>query len=308
MEDRPLIVDSHMHTPLCRHAVGQPEHYAATAAERGLDGVVFTCHSPMPDGFSARVRMRPEEFDDYLDLVARARAACEGEVAVRLGMESDYFPGMEDWLRDLHARADFDYTLGSVHYFLDEWEPLFPPLGPHEPDVAEAHAYFAHYFDRVAESAETGLFDALAHADLVKSAAPEAWDFDALGDMVGAALDRVAAAGVAMEINTSGRIKAYAEFNPGPPMLRLMRERGIPVVLGSDSHHPLRVGAHFEEALDWLETAGYDNVSAFRERRRYEIPIERVRAALRPGWTVDYATGNRELTQLAHPEGLDRFL
>ena len=36
-------------------------------------------------------------------------------------------------------------------------------------------------------------------------------------------------------------MKSYEEMNPGLEMLKMMRQRGIPVVVGSDSHRPSRV-------------------------------------------------------------------
>ena len=65
----PVYFDSHMHTPLCKHAYGQPIAYARNGMRRGLKGIIMTCHSPMPDGFSSTVRMDPEEFPEYVALV-----------------------------------------------------------------------------------------------------------------------------------------------------------------------------------------------------------------------------------------------
>jgi len=70
-----MMYESHKHTPLCKHAYGEPEEYAARAEERGLRGIIVTCHNPMPDGFSPHVRMSPAEFDEYLEIVNRARDA-----------------------------------------------------------------------------------------------------------------------------------------------------------------------------------------------------------------------------------------
>ena len=47
----PLLYESHCHTPLCKHAFGEPEEYAAMALRRGLKGIIFTCHCPLPDNF-----------------------------------------------------------------------------------------------------------------------------------------------------------------------------------------------------------------------------------------------------------------
>ena len=49
-----MLYESHCHTPLCGHATGEPEEYAAMAELRGLKGIIFTCHAPLPGGFSAR--------------------------------------------------------------------------------------------------------------------------------------------------------------------------------------------------------------------------------------------------------------
>jgi len=45
-------------------------------------------------------------------MVTRAHAAWTGRVDVRLGLESDYFPGVEGWLEKLHASRPFTYILG----------------------------------------------------------------------------------------------------------------------------------------------------------------------------------------------------
>ncbi len=271
-EAPPLFFDSHMHTPLCKHAEGHPVEYMEKGVEQGLAGIIMTCHSPMPNQFSHRVRMAPEQFDEYLAIVQEAADAAPDGFEVRLGMESDFFPGMEKWLRELHDKADFHYILGSVHWHIPEYLDTFWRGDP----IAFRHQYFEH----LAESAETGLFDSLAHPDLIKNASPADWDFSTIRPQIETALDRISRTGVAMEINTSGLNKAFPEMNPGPEMLSLMAEREIPVVIGSDSHTPTRVGENFLLALDQLETAGYDCVSVFRSRKRSDIPIKLVKESL----------------------------
>ena len=51
----PVLYEMHMHTPLCKHARGEPEDYAAVAERRGLKGIVVTCHNPTNDGWSPGV-------------------------------------------------------------------------------------------------------------------------------------------------------------------------------------------------------------------------------------------------------------
>lgn len=268
----PLLYESHSHTTLCKHAHGTPADYAAQAEARGLKGIIFTCHCPLPDHISHSVRMTPEQFDDYVALVAATREQFAGRVDVRLGLESDYYPGVEPWLEKLHARAPLHHVLGSVH-----------------PQVPDYRARYFHgnwfeyqqtYFDHLARSAETGLYDTLGHPDLVKNESPADWDFARIRPYIERALDRIAATGVAMELNTSGVNKALPEINPAPAMLTLMRARNIPVVIGADAHRPARVGDGYAAALRQLQTAGYTEVSFFLDRKRQEVAITEALASL----------------------------
>lgn len=273
MEQMSVLYESHSHTPLCKHASGLPGEYAAVAERRGLRGVIITCHCPLPDGFSADVRMAPGEFDSYVALVEEARQEWAGRVDVRLGLESDYYPGVEPWLESLHARAELHHVLGSVHYQVADYRARY--------FTGDVFRYQQLYFEHLAQAAETGLYDTLAHPDLIKNEDPAEWHFARIQPFIERALDRIAATGVAMELNTSGVNKALPEFNPGCAQLALMRERGIPVVLGADAHQPSRVGDGFPEALRVLADVGYDEVSFFLNRQRQTVGIAEALATLR---------------------------
>jgi histidinol-phosphatase (PHP family) len=269
----PLLYETHMHTPLCKHAVGEPEEYARTGLARGLRGIIVTCHNPMPDGFSASVRMAPEEFDTYRSLVDRARHVCRGQIEVHLGLECDYFPGYERWLERQVESAPFQYILGSVHPQIRAYQTRF--FG------GDAVEFQRTYYTHLAEAAELRLFDTLSHPDIVKNCFPDEWDLPRILDHVRRSLDRIAKTGIAMELNTSGLDKTISEFNPGDVILHEMLARDIPIVIGADAHVPGRVADDFEIALDTLEAIGYQHVSYFLERRRRDVPIAMARATLR---------------------------
>jgi histidinol-phosphatase (PHP family) len=265
-----IFYDSHMHTPLCRHATGDPEDYAAVAQQRGLKGIIVTCHSPTPFEWSHCMRL--DELDAYVALVERAREAWAGRIDVRLGLECDYMPGMEPWLREHLAALPLHHVLGSIHPMLGYYRERYW--------TGDMAAYTKLYFAHLALAAETGLFDTLAHPDLIKNEDPQGWNMERYLPVIAPALDRIAATGVALELNTSGRNKRLPEMNPAPLMLQAMRERNIPVVLGSDAHDPSRVADHFAAALDLLASVGYHEVSFFLERRRHTLPIADVKRSL----------------------------
>ncbi len=267
-----VLYDTHMHTPLCHHADGEPEDYARAAERCGLKGIVFTCHNPMPDGYAARARMAVDEFDQYVAIVERARQEWCGRVDVRLGLECDYAPGFEDWLTKQINAAPLHYVLGSVHPFFVEYERKYKNDGP--------VAFQRHYFEHLAMAAETGLFDCLSHPDLIKNSDPAQWQLHRIMDDVCACLDRVAKAGTAMELNTSGWYKALPEANPGSAILAEMCKRDIPVVIGSDAHTPDRVADRFVDAMNVLEWVGYRRISYFVDRKRADLAIDAARPTL----------------------------
>jgi histidinol-phosphatase (PHP family) len=195
-------------------------------------------------------------------------------------METDYFPGFEKWAESLHQRAAFHYCLGSVHWQGPEYHDRFETWNPDD--------FRRSYWQNLAASAETGLFDCLAHPDLIKNYHSGSWRFSEWEQDIAAALDRIAKTGVCKELNTSGLNKHYPEMNPGPAMLRMMNERGIPVVIGSDSHRSGRVADNFVHALETLQSAGYTEVSVFKNRKRSMLSIatvlpEMLAAAQEPG-------------------------
>lgn len=264
----PVFFESHSHTPLCNHADGWPTEYAAVAEQRGLRGLIVTCHNPMPNGMSASVRMREDEFERYIEVVAETRTEWKGRVDVRLGLEADFFEGIEPYLERQLNKADFHFVLGSVHPQIPEFRARYWS--------GDAVEFQRTYFDLLAKSAETQLFDSLAHPDLIKNMTPKQWRPDVIMSDICHALDRIAATGVAMELNTSGINKSIEEMNPFPAMLREMRVRNIPVTIGADAHTPSRVADGYEAALKVLAECGYKQVSFFLDRKRQDFDIDLV--------------------------------
>ena len=68
-----LPADYHMHTPLCRHAAGEPADYARRALEIGLTEIGFSDHSPMLRDDFDNWRMRFNQLDEYVEKVRKAQ-------------------------------------------------------------------------------------------------------------------------------------------------------------------------------------------------------------------------------------------
>ncbi|MEW6553833.1 MAG: histidinol-phosphatase HisJ family protein [Actinomycetota bacterium] len=257
------LVDYHMHTARCGHAVGRLEDYAARAVELGLREIGFSDHLPLLHTEDPTLSMALDELPLYVREVDELRAAFPA-LPIRLGIEVDYLPETAPRLLELLDAHPFDYVLGSLH-FLDGWAFDDPRnLGGYE--GRDLLALWERYFDLLGEAAESRLFDVLAHPDLIKKFGfrPE----EDVRHLHERCLDRIAACGVAVEVSTAGLRKPAREIYPDEGFLRECRERGIAVTLGSDAHHPREVGQDFEQALSLLRRVGYEEIALFNRRAR----------------------------------------
>jgi len=256
-----LPPDYHLHTVLCKHATGTPEDYRSAAAGLGLQEISFSDHYPEPSGYDPKHRMTLDQYPGYRRLIEPLQ---DGRAPnVLLGLEADFFPGGEAFLREWLPRQKLDLVLGSVHYIKD-W--AFD--NPDYKDTwasADVTGVWKEYFALVTGLVETRLFDTIAHFDLPKKFGHRLRDRD-LKEFAQPLLDQVARAGLCIEINTSGLRREVAEAYPSPLILALMREREIPIAFGSDAHEPGQVGYAFEKAVALAREAGYTTSMRFRNR------------------------------------------
>jgi histidinol-phosphatase (PHP family) len=263
-----VIVDYHMHLrepgQRVSHDVETVERWVETAAARGLDEIGFTEH------FYYFLVARPlltvpyqidhchAPIEPYVEAVVEAK---ERGLPVKLGAEVDYYPGRADELREVLAPYPWDYLIGSIHYIdglaLDSEPTLVGEVGAEEA--------YRRYFEALGEAARSGLFDVLAHPDLVKFYAgllEHDWD----GFVAG--LD-----GVCLEISTAGLRKPHGRLYPEPELLAAAHEAGIPITLASDAHEPADVGRDLDRGIEHARAAGYATVTVFDARRRRQEPL-----------------------------------
>ena len=264
-----LPPDYHTHTPLCRHATGSPTELAARAVEAGLTELGFSDHAPMPRDDFDEWRMKDGELDQYVAQVEAARQAFP-QLTIRLGLEVDYLAGCEDWIRSLATRYPWDYLIGSVHYLTPLWA-IDSPLQMSGWRSRDPFAVWSDYFTCLAQAARSGLFDIIGHADLCKKfCIIPTQDCTPLYEQFVAAARE---SGVAMEINTSGLRRDCKELYPGPRLLTLAAQAGVPLTFGSDAHAPGEVALNFPEAIRAAKAAGYHQSWRFEGRRREAVEL-----------------------------------
>jgi len=262
------LVDYHIHTQRCGHASGEDREYIEAAISRGLREMGFSDHVPrfyQPKDTKTAITergMNAEDLEGYVRAVSAYRKEYP-ELKIKLGLEVDFVPGWEKEIERIASMYPWDYLIGSVH-FIPEWNYGYivreTEHGPEE--------IYPEYFKKVAEAAESGLFDFLGHIDLPKRT------FERLAPEVMAELhrelaERLGKAGAVIELNTygiRGSKVPNAGLYPDEQLLRFCREQGVRVTLGSDAHRPQDVGADFERATELLRSVGYTEIVTFERR------------------------------------------
>jgi histidinol-phosphatase (PHP family) len=259
-----LPADYHMHTPLCRHAVGEPGDYAKRAIEIGLTEIGFSDHAPMRQDNFDNWRMNFGQLDEYVEKVCKTQKDFP-QLTIRLALEVDFLPGQEDWIRELAARHPWDYFIGSVHYVSDNWA-IDDPQKLSEWKNRDAFEVWQIYFERLTLAAESKLFEIIGHADLPKKFGHRPTrDCASLYEQF---LNATKKSGSAIELNTAGLRKDCRKIYPSREILELAFKKNVPITFGSDAHAPSEVGMNFAEAISLARSVGYKKCCQFAKRKR----------------------------------------
>ena len=275
-----MLTDYHLHlrpdeddTPAERYFTSENvERYLAAAAVAGVEEIGASEHvyrfRQALDVWQHPlwVENAKDDLDAYCDFLAAS--------ALRVGVECDFVPGREDRIAALLEPRPFDYVVGSVHFIgegdsavdhdgFDVWE------GDGDPDEI-----WRRYFEALADCARSGLFDILAHPDLVKvwggaRPLPER-DLRAFYEP---AIEAIVESGIAVELSTAGLRKPVGELYPARGFAELCVEAGGPFALSSDAHLPEQVGFEYDRAVEFLDSLGVEEICVFEGRRRSLVPL-----------------------------------
>jgi histidinol-phosphatase (PHP family) len=211
-----------------------------------------------------------DDIDEYCTFVRE-------QTDLRLGVEVDFVPGREDRTSNLLDGRDWDYVVGSVHFLRDNAVDLHDDPDWEAFDVwrgGDPEKVWTRYFETLGEAARSGLFDILAHPDLVKLWGRHVPLPD--GDprrFYERAIDAIAESDVAIEVSTAGLRKPVGEIYPAAPFLEMCLEAGRPVALSSDAHVPDQLGYEYERAVEWLSDLGVGELAVFERRERRLEPL-----------------------------------
>ncbi|MEP6952939.1 MAG: histidinol-phosphatase [Solirubrobacteraceae bacterium] len=275
-----MLTDLHVHlrpddlraTPPEQYFTSEnAERYRTAASDRGIDEL----------GVSEHVYRFTEALDVWQHELWRESARddlgeyCEfvrEQTDLKLGIEADFVPGREDRMGELLEAHDFDYVVGSIHFVGDgalDYEKYDIWGGFSSPDNI-----WRTYFEWLGEAAMSGLFDILAHPDIVKYwGRTRPWPERELRYYYETAMEGIAESNIAVEVSTAGLRKPVGELYPARALLEMVLDAGNPIVLSSDAHTPEDIGRDYDQALELLDELGVGELATFERRARRLAPI-----------------------------------
>ena len=250
-----MLTNYHTHTTYC-DGQSTPQQIVLTAIEHGFDALGFSGHIYVQDsGYGI------EDMAGYINEIKHLKQKYADKIQIYVGMEEDVLGVVN--------RSDFDYIIGSSHFFKNDSglysidtdiESFDKCLSLFDGDVIKlADAYYSDFcrYIKMRKPDIVGHFDLITKFDEVDApkflnnpeyiSLCEKYMIDALSN------------DVIFEVNTGAISRGY-RTSPYPciRLLHTIKKYGGKVILSSDSHSNDTLDFWFDEARNMLKDIGFE--------------------------------------------------
>lgn len=264
----------HTHTTYCDGGATVKE-MIAQAIKLNYRSLGFSGHAFM--NFDQSYCMTKEGTQDYIREVRAEAEANADKLEILCGIEQDCFSN--------EPTDAYDYVLGACHYVykdgvhlpVDESQKVMEQ-GVKELFGNDYMAYTRQYFHHMAELADNMKPDVIVHFDLVTKfneggrffdESRKEYQYPALE-----ALEALAKKCEIFEINTGAIFRNCRTVPyPAPFLLKAMKDMGLRIILGSDSHAVPSLGFAFDQAAELARSVGYRSAVILTKKGFEEVAL-----------------------------------
>lgn len=248
-----IYQDLHTHTYFC-DGKDSPEEMVLSAIQKGLKIIGICCHSYTD--FTSDCCITLENEPVYLEEINRLKEKYKDKITILRGIEKDF--------HTTKVTVDYDYAIGSKHYFKIDEKYYFIDRAKDEfmRTVEEAFGgdyYLAieRYYESLASIVEKTDCDIIGHFDLVtKYNEGDNLFSTAHPRYVNAykkAVDKLVKYGKPFEINTGAISRGYrSQPYPAKEIIEYIKEKGGKLILSSDSHSKENIAYQYDKWKDLL--------------------------------------------------------
>lgn len=186
------------------------------------------------------------------------------------------------WLPEIYEKAanlvDYDVVIGSVHCVrYKDLTKAYSQIDFGSMDKEHVYAYLDAYFDDMLEMLGTTDIDILAHLTCplryITGKYGVEIDLDCFKTKILKILHTIIDKDIALEINTSS-YDVLGDFMPGRAIIKTYYDMGGRLLtLGSDAHVARNAAIHFDHAVEYIKTLGFEHICYYRKRKAFLCPL-----------------------------------
>ena len=285
-----MLCNYHTHSRYC-DGKGELREYVEYALQHGFTALGFSSHAPVP--FPSTFAIKDEEYLNYCNEVRSLKSEYTDRIDIRLGLEIDYIPGLQEDFAPFVDKGGLEYTIGGVHllshpsdteelrrlnasaigderkripyhlWFIDGPRQETYDNGLHHIFHDDIRAGVRAYFEQECAMIERNHPTIVAHPDKIVMHNRERYFSSSdhwYRDLLFATMHLIKESGCICEINTRGLYKGrHTDFYPSKEAIQYMNSLDIPVLVGTDAHEPQNLDL-FEGAFEFLKEVGYRNI------------------------------------------------
>ncbi|MBT8354811.1 MAG: histidinol-phosphatase [Desulfofustis sp.] len=253
----------------CNHATDTLEDIVKSYIAKGFSWAGITEHAPpindelrysdeVEAGLSAQLLL--ERFGSYMQECRRLQEKYRSQIQLYAALEIETYSGYEGFVPYLVERFEPDYIVGSVHYVND----INFDFSKSSYDRAAGSAggidlLYQHYFDLQYEMIERFKPEVVGHFDLIRIFDPDYRDRlvqEQVMVRMRRNLELIKEYDLILDFNLRALHKGAPEPYVCAPILEMVRDYGIKIVPGDDSHGLSTVGNFFDRGVELLQAHG----------------------------------------------------
>ncbi len=260
-----MVYNQNLHTH-CVYCDGKDtiEEVIKEAILLGFDFLGFSSHSYM--SFSPVFSLKPEDEAKYKNEIKALKEKYKREINILCGIEFEMLSSVSDC-----KLADYDYTIGSAHYFkIGEEYVAYDRDAKTVKNVIDTYfsgdalKFAKAYYENMCKLKDIWDFDIIGHFDLITKN-PEIEQFFSESKKYRSyaleALHCLKEKFDVFEINTGAIARGYRKTPyPAPFILKEMNNIGCKMIITSDCHNKNFLNIHFKESLDLMKECGFKEV------------------------------------------------
>ena len=264
----PITADYHVHSYFSGDCDTPMEQMIQSAISKGLKRLCFTEHMDLD--FPYQPFDKPDMFivniDSYLYELLMLREKYKSQIEILFGIELGLQTSIVKENLIFARSHEFDFIIGSSH-LCNGKDPYYPAFYEGRSEEEAYREYFTSILDNIKVFHN---FDVYGHLDYVVRYGPNKdnnYTYEKYKDVIDPILSYLIENEKGIELNTAGLTKGLKDANPCKDIIKRYHELGGEIItIGSDSHAPDTLGAHFNKASEILTDCGFKYYCVFANR------------------------------------------